>query len=298
MEYPQSPEFGCDMEDFNVDEYWKKQAEIYNKQTADETKEKLAELKKVADEQTYEYLINKYSKLIVETAGLEKGKIYHVSIRKNKKFIMDVFNNDTVYIRAYKYDYTNKILKEPKAMDNEEKLYRLIGLYREIKDNEGKRGLLKINTCKPDTKYSVSVLLDNKRFNSIDIDKKGNSEYCNRLSVYAYKYSDIYAKENVPLMLYFYDYNGYNCNYTDVYFVNKNRNIKNKETDDLTNLQYFTVISDFYLNEYLCYLKTKCTSLKPQTKVKIKMLAGLGITFELEENVNLDRMIVEKDNIL
>lgn len=294
MEYPQSPEFGCDMEDFNVDEYWKKQAEIYNKQTADEMKERLEELKKIADKQSYEYLINKYSKLIVETAGLEKGKIYHIPIRKNKKFIMDVLNNDNVYIRSYKYDYTNKILKEPKAMDNEEKLYRLIGLYREIKESEGKRELLKINTCNPDTKYSVSVLLDNKRFNSIDIDKKGNSKDYNRFSVYAYKYSDVYDKGNVPLMLMFYSY-GMNDNKSDIYFVKKSRNVNKQEADNLTMFDYFPVMLDFYLDEYLCYLKTKCTSLKPKTKVKIKMLAGLGITFELEENINLDRMIVEKD---
>ena len=273
MEYPQVPEFGCDMEDFNVDEYWKKQAEIYNAQP-------------------YEYLINKYFKLIIETAGLEKGKIYHVPIRKNKKFIIDVLSNDNVYIRSYKYDYTNKILKEPKAMDNEEKLYRLIGLYREIKESEGKRGLLKSNTCKPDTKYSVSVLLDNKRFNSIDIDKKGNSKDYNRFSVYAYKYSDVYDKGNVPLMFYSY---GMNDNKNDIYFVKKSRNVKKQEVDDLTMFDYFPVMLDFYLDEYLCYLKTKCTSLKPKTKVNIKMLAGLGITFELEENVNLDRMIVEKD---
>ena len=77
MEYPQAPEFGCDMEDFNVDEYWKKQAEIYNKQTADEMKERLAELNKIADKQSYEYLINKYSKILIKYLNLEKGKFYY-----------------------------------------------------------------------------------------------------------------------------------------------------------------------------------------------------------------------------
>lgn len=137
MEYQQAPEFGCDM-DFNVDEYWKKQAEIYNKQTADEMKERLEELKKISDKQSYEYLINKYFNLLVKTAGLETDVIYYAKMPYSENYIaITIYKSGRFFIRGYKYKDNFPRIGEidpiPFKLDNEEKLLCLMSLYRKKK---------------------------------------------------------------------------------------------------------------------------------------------------------------------
>ena len=138
MEYPKSTEFGCDMEDFDVEKYWKKQAEIYNAQHAKEMKEELAKLNKIADEQSYKYLINKYFNLLVEIAGLEKDVIYYAKMPYSENYIaITIYKSGRFFIRGYKYKDNFPRIGEidpiPFKLDNEEKLLCLMSFYRKKK---------------------------------------------------------------------------------------------------------------------------------------------------------------------
>lgn len=206
MEYPQTPEFGCDMEDFNVDEYWKKQAEIYNKQTADEIKERLQELRKINEDKTYKYLINKYFKLIVEKAGLENGKIYYTEIPYSENYLtITIYKNGTFSLRGYKYKdklpYVGEIMSKPLKLENDTELFSLMSIYSKMKYNNSFAKKLKESTCKPASRFYLNILLDNKRIESIDILESGTPTKYSSLTV---RYlSDLMSDESkkIPFIL-------------------------------------------------------------------------------------------------
>ena len=310
MEYPQTPEFGCDMEDFDVEKYWKKQAEIYNAQHVKEMKEELAKLNKIADKQSYEYLINKYFKLIVENAGLENGKMYYTKIPNSNNYIaMDIFKNGTFYLRGYKYDdipYVKigetkisrfKIMSKPFKLENHTELFYLMSIYYEIKNDNSFAKKLKESTCKPYSKFYLNILLDGTRIESIEIFEDGTIKEYPSITV---RYlSDLMSDENkkIPFIL---ELKGWSEEQNLTYYVKEDRSLysENKSFKDFYLLSeheannFFVLFYDFDLSNYSRYLR-KTEKLEPRSLFLVKMLECLGITFKIEENVNLDKLIIE-----
>lgn len=309
MEYPQTPEFGCDMEDFDVEKYWKKQAEIYNAQHVKEMKEELAKLNKIADKQSYEYLINKYFKLIVENAGLENGKMYYTKIPNSNNYIaIDIFKNGT-FLRGYKYDdipYVKigetkvsrfKIMSKPFKLENHTELFYLMSIYYEIKNDNSFAKKLKESTCKPYSKFYLNILLDGTRIESIEIFEDGTIKEYQSITV---RYlSDLMSDENkkIPFIL---ELKGWSEEQNITYYVKEDRSLysENKSFKDFDLLSeheadnFFVLFYDFDLSDYSRYLR-KTEKLVPRSLFLVKMLECLGITFEIEENVNLDKLIIE-----
>lgn len=302
MEYPQTPEFGCDMEDFNVEKYWKKQEEIYSAKRAKEMKEELAKLNKINEDETYKYFINKYFKLIVETAGLENGKIYYMEIPYSENYLaIDIYKDGTFYLRGYKYKdeypYVGEIMSKPLKLENDTKLFSLMYIYFKMKYNNYFAQKLKESTCKPASKFYLNILLDNKRIESIEILKDGTPREYQSLTVHYL--SDLISDESkkIPFIL---ELKGWVEEQNITYYIKEDRSLcsENKSFKDFDLLSereasnFFVLFYDFDLGSYSRYLRNK-TELIPRTLFLVKLLECLGITFEIEENVNLDKLIVE-----
>lgn len=302
MEYPQTNEFGCDMEDFDVEKYWKKQEEIYSAKRTKEMKEELAKLNKINEDKTYKYFINKYFKLIVETAGLENGKIYYMEIPYSENYLaIDIYKDGTFYLRGYKYKdklpYVGEIMSKPLKLENDTKLFSLMSVYSKMKYNNSFAKKLKESTCKPASRFYLNILLDNKRIESIDILEGGTPKKYSSLTV---RYlSDLMSDESkkIPFIL---ELKGWKEEQTFTYYVREDRSLcsENKSFKDFDLLSehkandFFVLFYDFDLGDYSRYLRNT-TELKPKTLFLVKLLELLGITFEIEENVNLDKLIVE-----
>lgn len=302
MEYPQVPEFDCDMEDFDVEKYWEKQEEIYSAKRTKEMKEELAKLNKINEDKTYKYFINKYFKLIVETAGLENGKIYYMEIPYSENYLaIDIYKDGTFYLRRYKYKdklpYVGEIMSKPLKLENDTKLFSLMSVYSKMKYNNSFAKKLKESTCKPASRFYLNILLDNKRIESIDILEGGTPKKYSSLTV---RYlSDLMSDESkkIPFIL---ELKGWKEEQTFTYYVREDRSLcsENKSFKDFDLLSehkandFFVLFYDFDLGDYSRYLRNT-TELKPKTLFLVKLLELLGITFEIEENVNLDNLIIE-----
>lgn len=302
MEYPQTHEFGCDMGNFDVEKYWKKQEEIYSAKRTKEMKEELAKLNKINEDKIYKYFINKYFKLIVETAGLENGKIYYMEIPYSENYLaIDIYKDGTFYLRGYKYKdklpYVGEIMSKPLKLENDTKLFSLMSVYSKMKYNNSFAQKLKESTCKPASRFYLNILLDNKRIESIDILEGGTPKKYSSLTV---RYlSDLMSDESkkIPFIL---ELKGWKEEQTFTYYIKEDRSLcsENKSFKDFDLLSeheannFFVLFYDFDLGDYSRYLRNT-TELNPRTLFLVKLLEFLGITFEIEENVNLDNLIIE-----
>lgn len=303
MEYPQTPECGCDMEDNNVKDYWEKCADEYNEQVIESLKKTLSLCKKELKEmQSYDCLIDKYFKLIVEKAGLENGKIYYMEIPYSENYLaIDICKNGTFSLRGYKYKdklpYVGEIMSKPLKLENDIELFSLMSIYSKIKYNDSFAKKLKESTCKPASRFYLNILLDNKRIESIDILEGGTPKKYSSLTV---RYlSDLMSDESkkIPFIL---ELKGWKEEQTFTYYIKEDRSLcsENKSFKDFDLLSereannFFVLFYDFDLSNYSRYLR-KTEKLEPRSLFLVKMLECLGITFEIEENVNLDKLIVE-----
>ncbi len=303
MEYPQSPKFGCDMEGNNAKEYWEKYVDEYNEQLIESLIKNFSFCKKELKEiQSYDCLIDKYFKLIVEKAGLENGKIYYMEIPYSENYLaIDIYKNGTFSLRGYKYKdklpYVGEIISKPLKLENDTELLSLMSIYSKMKYDNSFAKKLKESTCKPSSKFHLNILLDNKRIESINILESGTPTKYSSLTV---RYlSDLMSDESkkIPFIL---ELKGWKEEQTFTYYVREDRSLcsENKSFKDFDLLSehkandFFVLFYDFDLGDYSRYLRNT-TELKPKTLFLVKMLECLGITFKIEENVNLDKLIIE-----
>lgn len=291
------------MENYNVESLWEKYADEVNKNTLEGLERDLKFYKGLSKElDSYDLLINKCFREIVKEAGLEKGKIYYAQIPYSKNYLtIDISEDGDFYLRGYEYKdtfpYVGELISKPLQLKQKLKLFTLMSLYFRIKNEKGFSEILKKQTCKHSSRFYLNILLDNKRIESIYILPSGTPTKYGNLTV---RYlSDLMSDESksIPFIL---ELKGWKEEHTLNYYIKEDRSLclergsfKNFSllTKDKLN-KFFVLFYDFDLGEYSRYLR-KTTKLNPRTLFLVKMLECLGITFEIEENVNLDKLIVD-----
>ena len=198
---------------------------------------------------------------------------------------------DLIYLGGSTYE------AKPLKLENDTELLSLMSIYSKMKYDNSFAKKLKESTCKPSSKFHLNILLDNKRIESINILESGTPTKYSSLTV---RYlSDLMSDEikKIPFIL---ELKGWKEEQTFTYYVREDRSLcsENKSFKDFDLLSehkandFFVLFYDFDLSNYSRYLR-KTEKLEPRSLFLVKMLECLGITFKIEENVNLDKLIIE-----